>query len=297
MVMRMEISLALGGGGAKGVAHLGVLRCLEREGFVIKAIAGTSAGGIVGAMYAAGFSADQIIERFMQIDYAHLYARQPGDGPSLLGVAGVNQILGEMLGERTFQDLEIPLAMTAVDLSTGGEVVIKHGRVVDAVLATIAIPGIFPPQTWENYYLVDGGLLDPVPVLPARSLAPTLPVVAVVLASPQPLPVHTMDAPAFLKNVPLLNQIARLRVAQAFNIFMHAIEIGGIYITETRLQLDQPDVVIRPAVVDVGLLDRVDVPNIVERGENAAQEALPEIRRAQRWERRLARRLRHARSR
>lgn len=291
----MQINLALGGGGAKGFAHLGVLRGLEREGCTIKAIAGTSAGGIVGAMYAAGYRADEMIARFLQVDQANLYGRQPGDGPSLLGVAGVNHLLKEMLGERRFEDLPIPLALTAVDLNTGGEVVLRHGRVVDAVLATMAVPGIFPPQAWEKYYLVDGGLLDPVPVAPARTLSPSLPVVAVALTGFSPSPVHTLEAPAFLKNVPVLNQIARLRVAQAFNIFLQALEIGNISITELRLQIDRPDVIIRPAVADINLLDRVDVQAVVGRGEAALAEALPELRLAQRWERSLARRLRYRR--
>ncbi|MEW5869275.1 MAG: patatin-like phospholipase family protein [Chloroflexota bacterium] len=289
----MEINLALGGGGAKGFAHLGVLRGLEREGYQVKAIAGTSAGGIVGALYAAGYSVDEMVAHFVQIDRANLYGRQPGDGPSLLGVAGVNHLMKEMLGERTFEELPIPLALTAVDLNTGGEVVLRHGRVVDAVLATMALPGIFPPQTWEEYYLVDGGLLDPVPVAPVRALSPSLPVVAVALTKPSPSPVHTLEAPAFLKNVPVLNQITRLRVAQAFNIFLHALDIGNIYITELRLQIDRPDVIIRPDVADINLLDRVDVHEVMGRGEAAFAEALRELRLAQRWDRSLVRRWRY----
>ena len=127
----MEISLALGGGGSKGFAHLGVLRCLEKEGFKIRAVAGTSAGGIVSTLYAAGYSPDELLDRFKEFDQTRLYGRQPGDGPSLLGVAGINHLLADLLGERTFDDLRIPCAVTAVDLRLEKEVVLKRGRVVE----------------------------------------------------------------------------------------------------------------------------------------------------------------------
>jgi len=121
----MEISLALGGGGSKGFAHLGVLRCLEKEGFKIRAVAGTSAGGIVSTLYAAGYNPDELLDRFKEFDQSRLFGRQPGDGPSLLGVAGINHLLADLLGERTFDDLRIPCAVTAVDLRLEKEVGIE----------------------------------------------------------------------------------------------------------------------------------------------------------------------------
>jgi NTE family protein len=293
----MQISIALGGGGSKGMAHMGVLRCLENEGFEIQALAGTSAGGIVGALYAAGYTPDVIIERFTQVDQSNLYARQSGDGPSLLGVAGLNQVFDEMLGDRTFEDLMIPLGLTAVDMKTGQEVVIKRGRVVDAILASMALPGIFPPREWEGHYLVDGGLLDPVPIEPARSLAPELPVVAVVLSPVEYQMTDADNPPAYLTKSPLLRQIARLRVTQAFNIFVYSTDIGHRYIAEMRLKLEKPDVIIRPDLADIGLLDRVDIVDLAQRGESAAREALPELRQALNFKNKLIRRLRTAMSR
>ena len=288
----MEISLAFGGGGSKGFAHLGVLRCLEREGFKVGAVAGTSAGGIVSTLYAAGYGPDEMLERFRKLDQSRLYGRQPGDGPSLLGVAGVNRLLADMLGERTFDDLRMPCAVTAVDLRLEKEVILKRGRVADAVLATIAMPGIFPPQEWEEHYLIDGGLLDPVPVGPARSLAPELPVVAVTLSSIEPQPLDVLEPPVFLAQIPILRQITRLRVAQAFNIFIHSIEICSRYLTAMKLQNDRPDVIIQPSLNDIGTLDRVDIVEIARRGEQATEEALPDLRSMFRFSRRLER---HAR--
>jgi NTE family protein len=198
-----------------------------------------------------------------------------------------------MLGERTFNDLHIPLALTAVDFNSCKEVVINRGRVVDAVLATIALPGIFPPQEMGDWYLLDGGLLDPVPVVPARSLTPILPVVAVVLSAPHVHAAPHVEPPIFWHNIPLLKQITRLRVAQAFNIFLHSLEISGSYITETRLQLDKPDVIIRVEIPNTGLLDRLDLDDLYQRGERAAEKALPEIHQALSWRRRLERRWRY----
>jgi NTE family protein len=279
----MEISLALGGGGSKGFAHLGVLRCLENHGYKIRAIAGTSAGGIVAAIYAAGYNPQEMLERFQQVDQSQLYRRQPGDGPALLGIAGLNRLLTEMLGECTFDELKIPCALTAVDLNAGKEVILKHGRVADAVLATIALPGIFPPQNWHKYYLVDGGLLDPVPVALARSLAPDLPVVAVVLSDLDPEPLKIMEPLPFLPDIPLLRQVARLRVAQAFNVFLHSIDISSQYLTVMRLKIEQPEVVIQPELKDIGMLDQVDLLEISNRGERAAEVVLPELRRKTSW--------------
>jgi len=288
----MDISIALGGGGAKGAAHIGVLKTLEKHGFQIKALAGTSAGGIIGAIYAAGFTPDEILERFQKIEGNSLYGRRPGDGPSLLGVSGINEVLTEMLGKCRFEDLKIPFVVTAVDLVTGREVILKEGRVVDAVLATISLPGIFPHQEWGDYHLVDGGLLDPIPVAPARALSPHLPVVAVVLSRMNHVDDDFLMPPKFLAPEPLLRQIARLRVAQAFSIFLRSVDIGSCALAELRLIVDHPEVIIRPPVAEIGLLDAVDVAEVARLGERSAEQAIPDLQAAFKWSARLRRRLR-----
>ncbi len=288
----MELSLALGGGGARGNAHLGVIRRFEREGYRIRAVAGTSFGGIVAAMYAAGYSPDEIEERFTGLDQSKLYGHSPHDGPSLLGLAGATRVLGEWLGDRTFKDLRIPCALTSVDIKHGREVVLKHGRVLEAVLATIALPGIFPPRLYGDHQLVDGGVLDPVPVAVARSLAPTLPVVAVVL-TPLARPEMTISQLPLPVPIPgaLIQRITNLRLAQALDIFLKSVDIGNRMMTELRLEVDDPEVIIRPDVSHIGLLDKVDIHEIVLLGERAADGALDELRQAVSWPNRLRRRL------
>lgn len=278
-----EIALALGGGGAKGAAHIGVLHRLEREGFQIRALAGTSIGGLVGAVYAAGHSPQEILERFQQVDQNRLYTRRPEDGPALLGVGGVYHILEDMLGERTFDDLRLPFAVTAVDLNLGQEVVLRQGRVAEAVLATIALPGVLPPQAWGAYLLVDGGVLDPVPVAPARALAPHLPVAAVLLSIPTGVAVQAQAAPLISAPEPVLRQIARLRITQALGIFMQSVDVASRALAEMRLEIDRPDVIIRPLVDEVGLLDQVNMADLAWRGDQAVEQALGDLRKALTW--------------
>jgi NTE family protein len=287
----MDITLALGGGGSRGHAHIGVIRCLEHEGFRIRAVAGSSAGGIVAAVYASGYSPDDMEAIFSKLDQSKLFGRSVGEGPSLLGLSGAEKALDELLGGRTFNDLRIPCAMAAADVKTGREVILGEGPVVDAILATIALPGIFPPREFKDYLLVDGGVVDPVPASVARSLAPELPVVAVALSAsaapgdgairlPFPVPFPT----------PIVERITHMRVAQAFNIFLQAVDVGSRALTELRLQVDTPEVTIRPEVGDIGLLDTVDVHKVVRLGEKAAESALPALHRVVAWPNRLRRR-------
>jgi NTE family protein len=288
----LDISVALGGGGAKGNAHIGVLRFLERQGFRIRAIAGTSFGGLVACFYAAGFTPDEIEEIFAQVDQSTLYARVKDETSSLLGITRVDAWLHESLGEYTFEDLMIPCAVTAVDLRTVNEVIIKKGPLRDGILSTIALPGIFPSFMREELELIDGGLLNPVPVAVARALGPSLPVVAVPLNAPLGEPPRARSLP-LLDSLPepLAERLGNLRVAKALDVFLRSMEIGGRQVCELRLQLERPEVVIRPLISDIGVLQRVNVHDVVKRGEEAARAQLPELLRATSWGAGLSRRV------
>jgi NTE family protein len=288
----MDISIALGGGGSRGYAHIGVLRRLESAGFRIRALSGTSAGGIVAAAYAAGYTPDEMEAMFTKLDQSKLFARSPNEGPGLLGLSGAAKLFEELFGDRTFADLPISCAVVAVDLKKCQEVVLNNGRVVDAVLATIAVPGVFPPRLYGEAQLVDGAVLDPVPVSVARSMAPGLPVVAVVLDM-------DTDATRDLNSLPfpvpmpaqLVERITRTRVAQAFNIFLQSVDASSRALAEMRLQTDNPDVIIRPEVNGIGLLDKVDIHTIILKGENATEIVLPSLQQAVAWPNRLRRQL------
>lgn len=286
----MEITLALGGGGAKGNAHIGVLRRLEKEGYKIRSVAGTSFGGIVAVFYALGHSPAEIQEIFEEVDQNQLYGRAPEDGPSLLGFAGVRNMIDRILGDKTFDDLEIPCAVTAVDIKSGAEITLSEGNLKQAVLATIALPGIFPVQHLNGWELVDGGVLNPVPVSVARDLSPDLPVVAVILNDPMDKPLHgyTIPVPSIIPRT-IAQRIARISLAQSLDVFLRSVDVSSRAVAYFRLQVDNPDVLIRPAVHHLSLLDKVVIADVAKLGEQAVEEVLPQLKRAVSWQSRVRR--------
>ncbi|HJR80515.1 MAG TPA: patatin-like phospholipase family protein [Anaerolineales bacterium] len=276
----MDITLALGGGGAKGNAHIGVIRRLEKEGFRVRGVAGTSFGGLIAVLYALGYSPTKIEEVFASLDQTQFYGHAPNDAPSLMGLAGVTRLLEEMIGDITFADLKLPCVLTAVDLKSGSEVLLKKGQVVDAMLATIAMPGVFPVRYIDGLELVDGGTLDPVPVAPARSLAPRLPVVAVVLTPPMGAPTQTWRLPfqRYWVGRIVSRVLSRMRYDSVWDIFSRSLDITSRAVTQYRLEVDRPEVIIRPQVHEIDTLDIVDVREVAKRGEEAVEVALPQLR-------------------
>jgi NTE family protein len=288
----MEITLALGGGGAKGNSHIGVIRRLEKEGYRIRSVAGTSFGGLVAILYASGLSPNEIEEVFTSTDQGSLYVRDSNDGPSLLGLSGVRKLLDTILGDKTFDNLKIPCAVTAVDTKTGSEVVISEGFLRDGVLATIALPGVFPPHHLNDWELMDGGVLNPVPVSVARMLSPDLPIVAVVLNDPldNPLRTYSIPVPSILPKQ-ITDRIYRMHVAQAFDIFMRAVDLSSRAVAHYRLESDAPDIIIRPKVHHLELLDKVVVKDVALLGDVAVEAVLPELKKVTSWTSRLNRKL------
>jgi len=286
----MNITLALGGGGAKGNAHIGVIRRLEKEGFKIDAVAGTSFGGLVAVFYAAGYPITDIEDMFANLDQAGLYGRSPEQGPSLLGLAGAAKWLKEVFGEKTFADLKLPCAVTAVDLKSGSEVILSEGRLVDAILATVAVPGVLPHLTIGDWELVDGGVLNPVPVSVARLLSPKLPVVAVILTERLGMPAKTWTLP-MPNMIPrtLIDRLARVSYARAFDIFLRSLDIADRALAEYRLEVDKPEIIIRPAVHNIDIFDKVDVRAVAQQGEDATEAVLPELKKLFAWQTRLRR--------
>jgi NTE family protein len=273
----MDITLALGGGGTRGAAHIGVLRVLERSGFHIRAVAGTSIGAMVGIFYASGRTPDQIEEIFSKVDQSKLYGWPLSEGPGLLGVRGIQDFLHAYLGELTFDELKLPCAAVAVDLNSNREIILKKGRVIDSILGSIAVPGLFPPRELDEYRLIDGGTLDPVPVRAARELVPDLPVVAVTLMAPLDVPATPIGIGSLSTSNRLAKQFSRMNITQAFQVFADSVSIGSRQMAELRLKLDEPEIIIRPNVSGINLLDKVNVQEIAKRGEIAAEGALPEI--------------------
>lgn len=177
-----KIGVALGSGAARGFAHIGILRALQAEGIPIDCVAGTSMGAIVGAVYAAGAlpEMEKILEHFTWKEMrALLDPLFPTSG--LLGGKHIEKLLGRLLNSQRIEAFSTPFAAVAADVATGKEVVLTSGDAVTAVRASMAIPGIFTPVFLDGRFLVDGGIVTPVPVQAARNLGAEI-VIAVNLA-------------------------------------------------------------------------------------------------------------------
>lgn len=164
---RSSIGLALSGGGARGIAHIGVLRVFEREGIPIDYLSGTSMGGIIAAGFASGFSSKQMEEIAKTTTQKHGILHLADPGVPNGGVIRGERLLAyfkQIFGEREFSDLQIPLALVAVDLNSHQEVVFREGPVSEAIRATISIPGVFRPFESQGRRLVDGGVLNNLPI-------------------------------------------------------------------------------------------------------------------------------------
>lgn len=164
-----RIGLALGGGFARGISHVGVLKVLEEENIPVHVVAGTSVGALIGAAYCGGISVAELEEVAARVRLKH-FARWT---LSRLGFASTQRMiafLNSLLKVKTFEDLRIPLAVTATDFNSGEGVVFHSGPLVDAIRASCAYPGMFLPVNLRGRLLVDGMLAHAVPTLPAREM-------------------------------------------------------------------------------------------------------------------------------
>jgi NTE family protein len=163
---RPLIGLALGSGAARGLAHIGILKVLEEEKIPIDLIAGTSIGAALGALYAAGVPVHRMEKVMRELDW-HALARLIDPTLPTSGLMDGNRVatfLAELLPATTFEELRIPLAITATDVETGEALIIRKGNLLEGLRAAIAFPGIFTPVLFGDRFLVDGGLTNPVPL-------------------------------------------------------------------------------------------------------------------------------------
>ncbi len=191
-----RVGLALGGGGARGWAHIGVIEALEAAGISIACVAGTSMGALVGAAYAAG-RLKELKQVALELDWRRAlsyFAELSLPGSGLIDGRKVQQFLGRQIGARAIESLPIPFAAVATDIETGREVVLRSGNIVEAVRASIAIPGLFSAVIRRDAVLVDGGLVNPIPVNVARMLGADLVVAVDVVRAPLPVRARREEA-------------------------------------------------------------------------------------------------------
>lgn len=269
------LGIALGGGGARGFAHIGVFKALQHAGIFPRLVAGTSMGGIVGAMYARGMSAEQMevaVQRAIRgrtdmIRALDLKLTQTG----FVRGARIYDYIAQVIGpETTFAALHRPLAVVAVDLNTGREVVLESGRVADAVRATISVPGVFVPVEIGAMRLVDGGMLNNLPVDVVRHMG------ADVVIAVDVLPSFQANTPGLPPVVPPLQPRRALRAyRELWNTVMIMISAS----TEAHVQQWPPDVLLRPNLApDLDMLIGFDRSReAIVAGEEAATAALEQI--------------------
>jgi len=257
-----KIGLALGGGAARGLAHIGVLGVLEKEGIPVDMIAGTSAGAAVGALYAQGKSAARIKEVALNIGWRRLVSlidlALPKSG--FIEGAKIKNLLKSIMGDISFSELKIPLSCVATDIGSGEEVVISDGPVLEAVRASISIPVIFTAVKWRGRYLVDGGLVNPVPVSTARKMGADL-VIAVNV-------IPTMGV--------RLQTPKETKEPGIFQSMLHSFYIATYSLV--RSNLAGADIVIEPKLPHIGYGDFHRIGDSISQGEIAAQELIEQIK-------------------
>lgn len=264
---RPMVGLVLSGGGARGLAHIGVLKVFERWGVPIDCLAGASMGGILAAAYAAGHAPESLEALAVRMSRLRRLVRlvdlrRPRRG--LLSGDKLRAFLAQYLPpELTFRDLRRPLALKAVDLGTGLEVALSEGSVLEAALATSAFPGVLPPVVIDGRCLVDGGVLDNLPIDLVRAQGAER-IIAVDVSSDScpeddwnPLQ-SSGPMPDFVEMA--LNAVGVMVVAQ----------------TRARLRADPPDLIVRPRLShDIGTFSSFTrAAEIIRRGEEAAELAL-----------------------
>lgn len=167
-VWKYKIGLVLSGGGAKGFAHLGVMQALNEAGIFPDVISGTSAGAIAGVLYADGYPPAEIMKIMNSNSRLH-YVRPTMPKEGLLQISGVIRLLRNNLRAKTFEELKIPLFVTATDLNHGKAVYFSKGELLIPVIASASIPVLFKPVVMNNIYYVDGGVLDNLPIHPIEN--------------------------------------------------------------------------------------------------------------------------------
>lgn len=311
--MSKKIGLALGGGGARGWAHVGVLRALEEHRIPIDYIAGTSIGALVGAIYVR----DQLdqLEKFAEdLGMQNLVSLMDISFPGLGLIDGkrVRDFLSGYLADASLEDCRIPFRCVATNFLRKEEVVFQSGAMVDAVRASISLPGIFVPCKHHNAYLVDGGVVNPVPVNVLREMGAEGAIAVNLNHEPQPAvrnsspseaqstdeqsPTARRDrdptgAEGFTQG--LVDRYDNLKdVLQdqiddwmpdpntglnIFDVLGNSINMMEQQVTRVRLEMHPPDILIEPDLMEFGIFDFQQAQPMMQRGYEAAQAMMPDI--------------------
>ncbi|MEC9487966.1 MAG: patatin-like phospholipase family protein [Halanaerobium sp.] len=249
--MRKKVGLALGAGAVRGLAHLGVIEVLEREGIPIDFIAGTSIGAMVGGLYCTGLETNRLIQLATNLNWEHLTDLAiPKKG--LVRGKKILELLQLLTRGKEISQLDIPFAAVACDIQQGEKVIIKEGSLADAIRASISVPGIYIPYQYQGRLLVDGAVLDRVPVDVVRDAGMDL-VIAVEVG--------------FMG--------ANSRVDNIFEIILQSIDIMQRKIM--RETLTKADLLLTPPLGHIASTNLQRADECIEEGRKAAEAKLEEI--------------------
>ena len=294
---RPKIGLALGGGVARGFAHIGALRALLDNGIVPDIIAGTSIGAVVGAAYLAG-KLDVLeawarsLSRLRMLSYLDFRVRSAG----LIGGARLVATLSEHLGSLRIEDLERPFVAVATDMVTGHEVWLREGSLVEALRASFSLPGIFAPVMLDHRWLIDGALVNPVPVSVCLAMGAQMTIavnlnadiIGVARRPGSSIPTiagfdlleEQHEAAVDAKKVPFARRFFRREPGSPslFGVMFSSLNILQDRIARSRLAGDPPDVQIDPRIGHIGLAEFDRASEMIDEGRAAVERRLPQIR-------------------
>ncbi len=302
---RPLIALVLGGGAARGFAHIGVIRALQARGILPDIVVGTSIGAAVGGAFVSGhLDGFESWARSLQARSVFGYLDIQLNGSGLIGGNKLAARLQEALGKTRIDDLPIKFAAVATEIKTGHEIWLTHGRLVDAIRASYALPGIFTPVLIGDRWLVDGALVNPVPVSAARALGAEI-VIAVSLNSDSfghggtisafgtpPEILEVEDTPAIVPRRGLRRFFSAERAMKQTSlstqgplpaiptVMVEAFNIMQDRITRARLAGDPPDILISPRISGTALFDFHRAAETIEHGRRAAERAIESIEEA-----------------
>ncbi len=288
------VGLVLGSGAAYGLSHIGVLRVLEEEKIPVDIIAGSSVGALVGALWAAGYDSHEIEKIAKSLDKKNVFFKLLGFRDISAFYRGFfkgNQILrflSEHFRDTTFKDLKIPVKMVATDLLTSEEVVLDSGSVVNALRASISIPGFLRPAQHKGSYLIDGGIVGPLPVRVLADMGVRRIIAVNVLPGPKELiERNEIRRKAFHQSfqrqghwkkviAKTLDRLQRRYTSNIFNVVMNSIMFGSFEVA--RMEGSGADVYIHAAVPDAHWIEFYSADKFIQEGMKKTREQLAEIR-------------------
>lgn len=241
---RPTLGVALGSGGARGLAHIGVLKVLEKEGIAVHLLAGTSIGGVIAAGYAAGLSAEYMEREALRFEGLRNLAKLVDLSLPRAGFIEGHKIqayFSERLSKQHFEELDIPLAIIAADLLTGEEVILDSGDLSQALRATISFPGVLVPVEIEGHLLIDGGVINPVPADVVRRMGAQIVMAVDVSAQPDKPTPFSKDYP---RRFPLAPS------PQFVDTLVKSVIIMGDRLKRYGLKEVRPEIILKPPLSD-----------------------------------------------